>query len=45
VGVYSLDEYRHGLRAPHGLLFGYGAIGDAAIEDGMQRLRRVLRQR
>jgi GntR family transcriptional regulator/MocR family aminotransferase len=45
VGVYSLDEYRHGTRTPNGLLFGYGAIDEAAIEDGLQRLRRLLRQR
>ena len=45
VGVYTLDEYRYGERSPRGLLFGYGAIDDAAIQDGLQRLQRLLRRR
>jgi GntR family transcriptional regulator/MocR family aminotransferase len=45
VGIDSLAEYRQGRRTPHGLLFGYGAIGDAALDEGLARLSRLLHQR
>jgi GntR family transcriptional regulator/MocR family aminotransferase len=43
VGVYPLGEYRFATqRTPQALLFGYGAVDDAAVGAGLARLRRVL---
>ncbi|HEX4882709.1 MAG TPA: PLP-dependent aminotransferase family protein [Casimicrobiaceae bacterium] len=39
VGVYSLRPYCLAGRPRHGLLFGYGAIDEAQIREGLRRLR------
>ncbi len=41
VGVYSLRPYYLHQRGRAGLVFGYGAIGEADIEAGLARLRRL----
>jgi GntR family transcriptional regulator/MocR family aminotransferase len=48
IGVYSLSRYYLG-RASHtrskgGLLFGYGAITETAIAEGLHRLNQLLRK-
>jgi GntR family transcriptional regulator / MocR family aminotransferase len=45
VGVYPLHEYRFGARGAQALLFGYGAVDEAAMGAGLARLRRVLAER
>jgi GntR family transcriptional regulator/MocR family aminotransferase len=42
VGVRSLQHFCAGRRAPPGLAFGYGAITEGQIAEGLKRLRQVL---
>jgi GntR family transcriptional regulator/MocR family aminotransferase len=42
VGVYSLRPYYFDGPSKSGLLFGYGAIDEAGIDEGLSRLRRLL---
>lgn len=44
VGLYGLREFQHGRAARQGLVFGYGAIGEDAISEGLSRLRRALQR-
>jgi GntR family transcriptional regulator/MocR family aminotransferase len=41
IGVYSLRPFYAGKASRHGLLFGYGAIDERGIREGLLRLRRV----
>jgi GntR family transcriptional regulator / MocR family aminotransferase len=41
VGVYPLRHYYFSGRARHGLVFGYGAIEERDIVEGLSRLRRI----
>ena len=41
VGVYSIRSYLDGRTGPRGLLFGYGAIDEASIAQGLARLDRA----
>jgi GntR family transcriptional regulator / MocR family aminotransferase len=41
VGVYSLRPYYFTGRAKQGLVFGYGAIEESGIVEGLSRLRRL----
>ena len=41
VGVYPLRPYYFGGRAKQGLVFGYGAIEEREIVEGLSRLRRL----
>jgi GntR family transcriptional regulator/MocR family aminotransferase len=41
VGVYSIRSYLDGRTGPRGLLFGYGAIDEASIAQGLVRLARA----
>ena len=43
VGVYPLRPYYARGRAAPGLVFGYGAIDEHDIREGLSRLRRALR--
>ena len=43
VHVHALGAYCASRPVRRGLLFGYGAIEEGAITDGLARLRRVLR--
>ncbi|HZR34747.1 MAG TPA: PLP-dependent aminotransferase family protein [Nevskia sp.] len=43
VGLYGLREFQHGRAPRQGLVFGYGAIGEDAIVEGLGRLRRLWR--
>ena len=43
VGIYSLHPYYAAGRGKPGLVFGYGALGEAAIAEGMARLARLAR--
>jgi GntR family transcriptional regulator/MocR family aminotransferase len=42
VGIYSLREFYFGRPARPGLAFGYGAIGERDIMEGLSRVRRFL---
>jgi GntR family transcriptional regulator/MocR family aminotransferase len=42
VGVYSLRGYHFARPARQGLVFGYGAIGEREIVEGLSRLRQVF---
>ncbi len=42
VGVSPLRKYGLGAAAPHGLVFGYGAIDEAAIDRGLDALRKLM---
>lgn len=42
VGVYSLRPYSLAGRPRHGLLFGYGAIDERGIREGLRRLRSLF---
>ena len=44
VGLYGLREFQHGRAARQGLVFGYGAIGEDDISEGLSRLRRALQR-
>jgi GntR family transcriptional regulator/MocR family aminotransferase len=44
IGVYSLRKYYMGRAAKRGLLFGYGAITEPAIVEGLRRLNQLLRK-
>ena len=41
VGVYPLRQYYFGGRTKPGLVFGYGAIEEREIVEGLTRLRRL----
>jgi GntR family transcriptional regulator/MocR family aminotransferase len=41
IGIYSLRPYQLGKRGRPGLVFGYGAIDEHAIAEGLSRLRRL----
>lgn len=41
LGLYSLRSFYAGKASRHGLLFGYGAIDERGIREGLTRLRRV----
>jgi GntR family transcriptional regulator/MocR family aminotransferase len=43
VRVHALGAHYVGRPVRRGLLFGYGAIEENAIAEGLRRLRRVLR--
>jgi len=43
IGVSSVGRYCVGRPATQGLIFGYGAIGEQAIADGLSELRQVWR--
>jgi GntR family transcriptional regulator/MocR family aminotransferase len=43
VGVYSLRRYQTGKSGEAGLVFGYGALDERAITEGLARLRRIPR--
>jgi hypothetical protein len=40
--VSTLRAYRHGRIARPGLAFGYGAIDERSIVEGLTRLRRLI---
>jgi GntR family transcriptional regulator/MocR family aminotransferase len=42
VGVYPLRPYYARGRAAPGLVFGYGAIDEDGIREGLSRLRRAM---
>ena len=44
IGVYSLSRYYMGRTTKRGLLFGYGAITETAIAEGLHRLNQLLRK-
>ena len=43
LGISSLREYYSGVPARSGLAFGYGAIDERGIVDGLARLRRLVK--
>ena len=44
VGLFSVDRFRVGRPGANGLVFAYGGLDEAAIEEALARLRRVFRK-
>jgi len=45
VCLRTVSHFSVGRREPDGLVIGYGAIGTASVEEGLQRLRRSFSPR
>ena len=42
IGIEGITPYRVALPGSGGLLFGYGAVSEALIQDGIRRIATIL---